>query len=466
MKLATSLILAAVLATAQKPPRPGPALAERIERADCEVYGIVHWGLNTYTDREWGYGDENPALLAPSDFDADQIAAVSKAGGLAGLIVVAKHHDGFCLWPTKTTAYNITSAKGFRGGKGDYIREMSDACRRHSLKFGVYVSPWDRNSAHYGTPKYTELYHEQIRELLDGKYGEVFEMWFDGANGGDGWYGGAREKRDIGKADVYYRFGELFALVRRLQPSACIFGGGDNSDLRWPGNEIGELDQNSCSSICSTDDDAKGKFSHAEFRRLINTGLRPCDGGTYFRPGECDFPLRPGWFYHARENGKSKCGLYLTKRYLNAVGNAGMLNIGISPDKSGRITSEDAKALADFAFLKSRLFERKVENGPCNIVVMREDVTRQGEAIESWRIVDGDEEILSGTSIGIKRIRVLDKPRLAQNLKIETAGPFKKSEPAVEFYFANEELLKAILNSSTESGETDTAKWMTAAELR
>ena len=205
-------------------PKPGPALAARIAAGDCEVYGIVHWGLNTYTDREWGYGDESPESLAPAQFDADQIAGACRDGGLAGLIVVAKHHDGFCLWPTKTTEHNITKTPFWKSWSPklelenekiplsnsnsklelkretgrDYVKEMEQACRRAGIKFGVYCSPWDRNNAGYGTPAYAETYHAQLRELLGGAYGEVFEMGFDGANGGDGYYGGAREKRRIG----------------------------------------------------------------------------------------------------------------------------------------------------------------------------------------------------------------------------------------------------------------------------
>jgi alpha-L-fucosidase len=164
-------VSAADVPAVRERPAPGPALRARIA-ARCDLIGIVHWGLNTYTDREWGFGDEAPAMLNPSRFNADQIVGACRDGGLQGLVVVAKHHDGFCLWPTKTTTHNI-SRSPFRGGKGDYVREMSDACRRAGLKFGVYVSPWDRNNVHYGTEKYVEIYHAQIKELLSGAYGEV-----------------------------------------------------------------------------------------------------------------------------------------------------------------------------------------------------------------------------------------------------------------------------------------------------
>ena len=239
-------MLAAAALDAIARPAPRPALNARLD-SDVDLIGIVHWGLNTYTDREWGFGDENPAMLNPSNFDADAIVAACKAGGLRGLVVVAKHHDGFCLWPTKTTRHNI-SRSPFRSGKGDYVREMAEACARAGLKFGVYVSPWDRNNADYGTPKYVETFHAQIKELLSGGYGDVFEMWFDGANGGDGWYGGAKERRTI--AAGYYRFDEVFAFVRALQPGVCIFAGeSDDSDFRWPGNERGELGPDSRATV-------------------------------------------------------------------------------------------------------------------------------------------------------------------------------------------------------------------------
>ena len=247
MQKMLGLLAAAVLLSASCPavsvvvdlpsPKPGPALAARIAAGDCEVYGIVHWGLNTYTDREWGYGDEDPALLNPAKFDADQIVGACKAGGLGGLIVVAKHHDGFCLWPTKTTEHNITKTpfwrsqeSGVRGQGRDYVKEMEQACRRAGLKFGVYVSPWDRHDADYASPKYVEKYHAQIKELLSGDYGEIFEMWFDGANGGDGWYGGAKERRRI--SGDYYRFPEVFKFVRELQPKVCIFAGESDERAR------------------------------------------------------------------------------------------------------------------------------------------------------------------------------------------------------------------------------------------
>ena len=298
---------------AYKRPVPGPQLAARLAEGP-EIIGIVHWGLNTFTDREWGFGDEDPAMLNPAKFDADQIVGACKAGGIGGLVVVAKHHDGFCLWPTKTTEHNITKTPFWKGtGNGeqgrDYVKEMEQACRRAGLKFGVYCSPWDRNSAHYATEKYVEIYHAQLKELLGGAYGDIFEMWFDGANGGDGYYGGAREKRRIG-AD-YYRFGEVFKFVRELQPNVTIFSGADDdSDLRWCGNERGFISEDSRATVVRTGGYCDGKYGNPNYVPTRNAGS---PDGEYFRVNEADFPLRRGWFYHESERGTTKSGAYLAR---------------------------------------------------------------------------------------------------------------------------------------------------------
>ena len=506
---ASQPVLALSVSSGPIPPKPGPALAARIKAGDCEVYGIVHWGLNTYTDREWGFGDEDPKMLAPARFDADQIVGACRDGGLAGLVVVAKHHDGFCLWPTKTTGHNITKTPFWRGtgngeriprakrvaegdalagvvtGNGergtgrDYVKEMERACRKAGLRFGVYVSPWDRHDPDYATPKYVEKYHAQIKELLSGDYGEVFEMWFDGANGGDGWYGGAKERRRIGVASDYYRFPEVFTFVRALQPKVCIFAGeSDDSDFRWPGNEKGELDPNSGATICSTGGYVDGKYGNPDYKTHINTGMQSSlntSTKSFFRVCECDFPMRPGWFYHAKEKGKTKSGIYLLKRYLNTVGNGGTMNIGIAPNKDGRLDEEDVKALADFGKLKAAFFSKPITNELCNVVVMSEDVVNRGETCDEWLLYENDKKepwdwllddgrkLAYGKNIGIKRIRTLDTPRPAERLHLNVYGDGAEALP-MKFYYVEPEFLKAVLSATTESGETDTAKWMTAGK--
>lgn len=459
MRLSLLALLAAVgiVRAESLRPVPRPALQARLA-AGVDVIGIVHWGLNTYTDREWGFGDENPALLEPKAFDADQIVGACAAGGLKGLVIVAKHHDGFCLWPTKTTEYSI-SRSSFRGGKGDYVREMERACRRYGLKFGVYVSPWDRNSIHYGTAKYVTLYHAQIKELLSGDYGEVFEMWFDGANGGDGWYGGKRGSRRI--CEGYYRFDEVFAFVRKLQSGVTIFAGEeDGSDFRWPGNERGILDEDSRATIPTVGGYAGGKYGNPDYGYVINTGL---PSGQFFRMCEADFPLRPGWFYHADQKGRTKSAAYLTKLYLGTVGNGGTMNIGIAPNRDGVLDDEDVRALRGFKTLRDALFSHPVTKTgePFNLVELREDLSR-GEQVDGWALYGDGYLLASGRAIGNRRIRVLGDVGTLTNVTVKVTADGGDLLPvSMMRFFANPGLLKLVQEATSTSGETDTAEWMT-----
>ncbi|HEX8315802.1 MAG TPA: alpha-L-fucosidase, partial [Flavisolibacter sp.] len=231
------ILLLASAAIAQLPPRPYGVLPSAAQLAwhEMEMYGLIHYGVDTYTDKEWGYGDEDPALLNPSHFSAEQIVGAAKMGGLKGVIVVAKHHDGLCLWPTKTTTHSIAKSP-WNEGKGDMLKEYQAACQKLGMKLGIYCSPWDRNSAAYATPEYVLIYREQLKELYSN-YGPLFISWHDGANGGDGYYGGAREKRNIDRTS-YYGWEETFAITKKMQPSAVIFGD-IGPDVRWVGNEEG-----------------------------------------------------------------------------------------------------------------------------------------------------------------------------------------------------------------------------------
>ncbi len=427
--------------TAERPV-PRPALAKRLA-ADEEIIALVHWGPDTYMDREWGYGDEDPAIVDPDRFDAGQIVGACKAGGACGIVLVAKHHDGFCLWPTKTTAHNISKSP-FRGGKGDYVKEIEQACRKAGLKFGVYVSPWDRNNGDYAKEKYVEIYHEQLRELLSGDYGDIFEVWFDGANGGDGWYGGAKEKRRIPPG--YYRFDEVFRYVREKHPGAVIFCGEEAAgDLRWPGNERGHVEPDSRATQTI---DKFGQGRAALFRMI-----------------EADFPLRKGWIWHEKDRGKSKSAAYLMKIYLRTVGNGTVMNIGVAPDKNGLVDEEDLRSLAGFKTIKDAFFAHEVaESGkPFNVVVMREDLSA-GEQVDGWEFLADGKPILSGKAIGNKRIRILENEIAPQKCEIKiTASGGNVRGVSFKLYRADPELVKLVLESSTSSGETDTAKWMKAA---
>ena len=418
-------------------PHPTAALLKRINN-DYDIYGIVHFSINTYTDREWGFGNEKPEWFNPSEFDADQIVKACKDGGLQGLVVVAKHHDGFCLWPTKTTEHNITKSP-FREGKGDYLREMERACRKYGLKLGVYVSPWDRNNKVYASEEYKKIFWKQVLEIFSGDYGELNELWFDGANGGDGYYGGACESRKIPKN--YYDFSGLIKEVQKYQKDFCTFYDWDEGELHYPANEAGMLDPDARMTFPARADKPTPGWENCLNKGDIN--------GSLFKQAECDFPLRPGWFYHESENGFTKSPQYLMKIYLSSIGNGGTMNIGIAPDQRGLVTDEDINALKGFANIKSRFFEKEVKSTkePFNMVVMREDVSK-GEHIDGWTLSLDGKEIQKGISIGGKRIRVFDKPLTGEKLTFTiTAGSAKPSDVKIKLYYVDEELLKSVMSA-------------------
>ncbi len=350
------LILVAwqTVAFAQVPPKPyGPVPSERqMQWHDLEMYGLIHFTPTTYENKEWGYGDADPKLFNPTDFDAEQIVSAAKTGGLKGIILVAKHHDGFCLWPTKTTDYNISKSP-FRGGKGDMVKEFENATRKLGLAFGVYVSPWDRNNAAYGTEAYINIYREQLRELYSN-YGPLFMSWHDGANGGDGYYGGAREKRSIDNT-VYYGWDSTWTnLTRKLQPTANIFSD-VGPDVRWVGNEKGIAGDPHWATF--TPKAPKG--AHAAVPGQANYPESPNGhrDGKFWMPAECDVPLRKGWFYHPEEDNQVKTPDQLFELYLQSVGRGAGLDLGLAPDKRGILHANDVASLAAFGEKLRKTFE-------------------------------------------------------------------------------------------------------------
>ncbi len=343
-----ALLWLAASASAADPPAPyGPVPSERQLRwHEREFYGFLHFSLNTFTGREWGLGDESPAVFAPTSFDATQIVGAAKAAGMTGLILTAKHHDGFCLWPSKLTRHSVASSP-WRGGRGDVVREIAEACRLQGLAFGVYLSPWDRNHSEYGRAAYLEYFRGQLRELLTG-YGPLFEVWFDGANGGDGYYGGAREKRTIDRR-TYYGWERSFGLVRELQPLAAIFSDA-GPDVRWVGNEKGIAGDPAWATL-NRADFAPGD---ADSQRL-NRGDRP---GTDWLPAECDVSIRPGWFYHQAEDGRVKQPAELLDLYYASVGRGASLLLNVPPDRRGRIHPNDERSLRGLGRLLEQTFAR------------------------------------------------------------------------------------------------------------
>ena len=236
-----SLALVLMLASCQaEPPAPMSVVPEARHLAwhAMEQYAFVHFTINTFTDKEWGYGDESPEMFNPTDFDADALVKVVKDANLKGLILTAKHHDGFCLWPSAYTEHSIKNSP-YKDGKGDIVGEVAEACRKAGVKFGIYLSPWDRNHAGYGTDEYLVYYRNQLRELLTN-YGPVFEMWFDGANGGDGYYGGANEVRRVESGYLYYDWPKVVEIIRELSPETVVWSS-SLPDARWCSNERGVI---------------------------------------------------------------------------------------------------------------------------------------------------------------------------------------------------------------------------------
>jgi alpha-L-fucosidase len=349
---------------------------------DMELIAFVHFGMNTFTNREWGQGDEDPALFNPTQLDARQWVRALKAAGARMLIVTAKHHDGFCLWPSRYTEHSVKNSP-WRDGKGDVVREVSQACREGGIKFGIYLSPWDRHEQTYGSPAYNTFFKNQLRELLTG-YGPIAEVWFDGANGE-----GPNGKKQEYDWDGYYR------LIRELQPGALIAICGP--DIRWVGNESGVA-------------------------REEESSVQSSDGGLRWYPAECDVSIRPGWFYHPAEDNRVKTLDQLMDIYYKSVGRNSVLLLNVPPDKRGLIHEEDARRLAEFgAEIKSRFGQSVAQTSgrgdalemnlaqPVNIdhVVVMEDI-RYGERVRQYVVeglADGEwKSLCEGVVIGHKRI--------------------------------------------------------------
>ncbi|MFN5914652.1 MAG: alpha-L-fucosidase [Chitinophagaceae bacterium] len=343
---------------AQVAPAPYGALpsARQLKWHETEVYGLIHFTPTTFENKEWGYGDADPSIFNPILFNADSIVAAMKAGGLKGLVLVAKHHDGFALWPTKTTRYNI-SRSPFREGKGDMVKEFEQACRKAGIKFGVYCSPWDRNHPDYGTYEYVKAYREQLRELYT-HYGELFMSWHDGANGGDGYYGGARTTRKIDR-NTYYAWDTTWQITRSLQPMANLFSD-IGWDVRWVGNESGYADERSWATFTPTPASGESKAFPGNLQHEFNPmGTK---GGANWVPAECDVPLRKGWFWHPEQATQVKSPEQLFQLYLKSVGRGAALDLGLAPNTSGRLSPEDIESLIGFGQLVGKTFDKNLMN--------------------------------------------------------------------------------------------------------
>jgi len=334
-------------AQAHAPAPCGPIPTENQMRwQEMEFYAFVHLSLNTYTDQSWGFGNEPVSLFNPTELDCRQWARLCKEAGMKGIILTAKHHCGFCLWPSKYTEYSVKNSP-WREGKGDLVRELADACKEYGLKLGIYLSPWDRNHPDYGKPEYITYFRNQLTELLTN-YGPIFEVWFDGANGGTGYYGGANENRVIDRT-TYYDWKNTYALVRKLQPQIVIWNdGGDRADLRWVGTEEGYVGETNWSLLNAT-----GEVEWS----MLHYGL---ENGDSWVPAEVNTSIRPEWFYHPSEDAKVKTVPQLMDTYYNSIGHNAtlLLNFPIMPN--GRIHPNDEAAVLGMAKAIKESFEQNL----------------------------------------------------------------------------------------------------------
>ena len=408
-----------------EPARPLPTRAQ-LEWQRDELALFLHFGVNTFTDREWGDGREDPAIFSPAKLDARQWARAAKAGGFRTLILTAKHHDGFCLWPTRTTRHSV-AASPWRNGKGDLVREFTDACRAEGLKAGLYLSPWDRHEPRYGdSPRYNDFYCDQLTELLT-RYGRIDEVWFDGANGE-----GPNGKRQV------YDWPRFWGLVRRLQPGAVMFSDA-GPDIRWIGNERGVAGETNWSTM----DPAAVPYPGADGPGIIRALQQGDPAGTVWRPGETDVSIRPGWFYHPAEDARVKATEELVELYFTSVGRNSKLLLNVPPTREGLLHETDAGRLREMRIqldlvFRNDLAERRdfswrttgprsavaeLDLGrvvPVGLADLREDI-RQGQRVARYRLEGSDgtgwATLTAGTTIGYRRLQRFD-PRPVRRVRL------------------------------------------------
>lgn len=435
--------------------RPVPTPAQLAWQRD-ELALFAHFGVNTFTDREWGDGTEDPRIFNPTRFDARQWARAARAAGFRSIVLTAKHHDGFCLWPSAHTTHSVASSP-WRDGKGDVVREVADACRAERLGLGLYLSPWDRHEPSYGsgTP-YMDYYCAQLEELLT-RYGRVVEVWFDGANGE-----GPNGKRQV------YDWARMHATVRKLAPQAVMFSDA-GPDVRWIGNEKGVAGETCWSTI----DPASVPYAGYD---APNVGALLQEGdprGSVWRPGETDVSIRPGWFWHPAEDDKVRSADNLMALYFSSVGRNSKLLLNVPPTRDGLLHDADVQALAAFGARRRAMLARDLTRGgrvhadgreagavvrgdgarwwsapsgaasatldlvlpqvvSCNVARLQEPIV-MGQVVERWSLaaeVDGQwRELARGTTIGYMRLARFETTR-ARRFRLtvaSTLGPLRLS---------------------------------------
>lgn len=459
--------LAGICVAQTASPVPTP---QQLQWHNSEFYLFAHFGPNTFTDKEWGHGDEAADMFNPTELDCRQWCRIAKEAGAMGIIITAKHHDGFCLWPSKYSTHTVRESK-WKNGKGDVLKELAAACKEFGLNFGVYISPWDRNHPDYGTEKYNDVFVNMMKELFTN-YGPITELWWDGANG----------EGPNGKKQVYdwTRFKET---VRKLSPSTVVFSD-VGPDIRWVGNEKGIAGITNWNTL-SIEGFTPGLG--APSTDTLNSGNKY---GTHWIPAECDVSIRPGWFYHQEEDSKVKSPEELFQLYLKSVGRGATLLLNVPPDRRGKFHANDSAALVGFRKLRQQSFKTNLllhastyylqsgilkkapavtdgnaattvtmqateihsagaelkENKKVNCIVLREDL-RNGQQCAEFKLLlfDKDDKLIKeikGTTIGRKRILTFPAVNInAVELTIlEQKGATKISE--IEAYYTNDELIE------------------------
>ncbi|MFP5079637.1 alpha-L-fucosidase [Pedobacter sp. JCM 36344] len=338
-----SLLLVAGSLYAQKLPKPFGAIPNKyqLDWQDMEYYMFIHFGPNTFTDKEWGHGDEDPKVFNPKKLDARQWARTAKAAGMKAIIITAKHHDGFCLFPSKFSTHTVRES-AWKDGKGDVLKELSAACKEYGLKFGVYLSPWDRNHPDYGTPKYNDIFANTLNEVHT-QYGPIFEQWFDGAKGEN------EKKQD-------YDFPKFYEVVRRNNPQAVIFSD-IGPDARWMGNENGVAGETNWSTLNT---DGFGVGADAPPAKILNSGNKD---GKYWIPAEVDVSIRPGWFYSAATDDKLKTLKQLESIYNTSVGRNGNLLLNVPVNRDGLIYPADSTRLMELRRFLDATYKTNLAKG-------------------------------------------------------------------------------------------------------
>ncbi len=416
--------------------RPTPSAAQLQWHRD-ELAMFLHFGVNTFTNREWGDGTESPSIFNPTALDARQWARTARTAGFRAMILTAKHHDGFCLWPTKTTRHSVASSP-FRAGKGDVVREFVDACRTEDLRVGLYLSPWDRNHPAYGdSPRYNDIYIAQLTELLT-QYGPIAEVWFDGANG----------EGPNGKKQVY-DWPRFWGHVKQLQPDAVIFSDA-GPGVRWCGNERGTAGDPNWATV----NPAKVPFPGADGPGIIDALQHGDRDGTVWRPAEVDVSIRPGWFYHPAEDARVRSIDNLVNLYFSSVGRNGKLLLNVPPTTEGLIHAVDVERLTGMRQELERLFENRlrvtgrkwqltgartaeleIDFGRAqsvSIVRLEEDISR-GQVVAAYRVEGATgggtwKPLSRGTTIGNAKLDRIT-PASVRRLRVTIEDAVAEPEP-------------------------------------